>query len=227
MRTLTRRFAFAVAVAAGFAAAPAAAAPFALQLGDTRLALDAPPGFADTGFTGSPRLIDLAQSLTSASNKILLFAISDADLRRFTLGDPLEMHRYMIIVTPKGLEREWVNPAQFAAFVDDALRGAGAPPPDRNFIKHLDAQPPGVASVLAELRRSSDVVSVLQGTRLPAAGRSDDKPQYVLSTTSLVYLRGKALSLAVFAAFDAPQDLQWIELTTARWIEELQRLNAR
>ena len=33
-----------------------AAAPFGIQLGDTRLGLDAPPGFADTGFTGSPRL---------------------------------------------------------------------------------------------------------------------------------------------------------------------------
>src|SRR6267378_4739945 len=42
------------------------AAPFAIQLGDTRLGLDAPPGFTDSGFTGSPRLQELAESLTSA-----------------------------------------------------------------------------------------------------------------------------------------------------------------
>jgi len=222
-----RRLACVAALAAGLAASPAATAPFALQLGDTRLALDAPPGFADTGFTGSPRLIELAESLTSASNRILLFAVSDADLRSFTLGDRLDLRRYMIAVTPKGLERAWVSPAQFAAFVEEALRGAGAPPPERNFPKHLDAQPLGKASLLAELRRSNDVVSILQGTRLPAAGQRDDKPVYMFSTTSLVHLRGKAISLAVFTAYDAPQDLEWLTLTTVRWIEDLQRLNSR
>ena len=34
----------------------AAAAPFAVQVGDTRLGLDAPPGFADTTSMGAPRL---------------------------------------------------------------------------------------------------------------------------------------------------------------------------
>jgi len=222
-----RALACVAALAAGLAAAPAVTAPFALQLGDTRLAFDAPPGFADTGFTGSPRLIELAESLTSASNRILLFAVSDADLRRFTLGDRLDLRRYMIAVTPKGLEREWVNPSQFAAFVEEALRGAGTPPADRNFLKHLDAQPLGKASLLAELRRSNDVVSILQGTRLQSTEQRDDKPQYMLSTTSLVYLRGRAISLAIFAAYDAPQDLEWIDVTTARWIEDLQRLNSR
>ena len=74
--------------------------------------LDAPPGFADTGFTGSPRLLELAEGLTSASNRILLFAISDADLRRFTIGDPLELRRYMLAATPKGMERDSVTSAR-------------------------------------------------------------------------------------------------------------------
>src|SRR6185503_19498349 len=88
------------------AALQCAAAPFAVQVGDTRLGLDAPPGFADTGFTGSPRLQELAEALTSASNRILMFAITDADLRRFTVGDAIEAKRYMIAVTPRGLERD-------------------------------------------------------------------------------------------------------------------------
>jgi hypothetical protein len=72
-----------------------AAAPFAVQLGDARIVLDPPPGFSDTLQTGSPRLQELSESLTSASNRILLFAISDADLRRFGVGDSLELRRYM------------------------------------------------------------------------------------------------------------------------------------
>jgi hypothetical protein len=72
-------------------ASTALAAPFAVQVGEARLGLDAPPGFADTQFTGSPRLQELGESLTSASNRVLLFALSDADLRRFTLGDQLEL----------------------------------------------------------------------------------------------------------------------------------------
>src|SRR5260221_527170 len=43
------------------------AAPFGVQLGDTKLALDTPPGFTDVQATGSPRLPELGgQPLTLA-----------------------------------------------------------------------------------------------------------------------------------------------------------------
>ena len=204
-----------------------AAAPFAVQVGETRIGLDAPPGFADTGFTGSPRLMELAEALTPASNKILLFAISDADLRRFTLGDTPELRRYMIAVTPKGLERERVSPAAFGAFVRDSLAALGSPPAAGDLQKYLDAQPPGKTSLLAELRREPDVVSVLQGTRAPAQRRSSEAPQYALSTTTLMLLRGKALNLSVYTLYENAADLDWVRATTARWIDDMARLNYR
>ena len=204
-----------------------AAAPFAVQVGETRIGLDAPPGFADTGFTGSPRLQELAESLTSASNRILLFAISDADLRRFTLGDTPELRRYMIAVTPKGLERERVSPAAFGAFVRDSLAALGSAPAAGDLQKYLDAQPPGKTSLLAELRREPDVVSVLQGTRAPAQRRSSEAPQYALSTTTLMLLRGKALNLSVYTLYENAADLDWVRATTARWIDDMARLNYR
>src|SRR5256884_7847779 len=169
-----------------------AAAPLAVQVGEARIGLDAPAGFADTGFTGSPRLQELAESLTPTSNRILLFAISDADLRRFTLGDAPEFRRYMIAVTPKGLERERVSPGAFGAFVRDSLAALGGPPAAGDLQRYLDAQPPGKTSLLAELRREPGVVSVLHGTRAPAKRRSSDAPQDALSTTTMMLLRGKA-----------------------------------
>jgi hypothetical protein len=204
------------------------AAPFAVQVGDTRLGLDAPPGFSDTGFTGSPRLQELAEALTSASNRILMFAVTDADLRRFTLGDPLEAKRYMVAVTPRGLERERITPSIFATFVNDSLRGLGSPPPagTTDFRKYLDTQQ-GRPALLAELRRDPEAVSVLQGARLPSEGRFTDTPKYMLTTTTLLLIRGKAVNLGVFGAYDSPEDLDWIRVITARWIEELQRLNPR
>ena len=204
-----------------------AAAPFAVQVGETRIGLDAPPGFADTGFTGSPRLMELAEALTPASNKILLFAISDADLRRFTLGDTLELRRYMIAVTPKGLERERVSPAAFGAFVRDSLAALGSAPAAGDLQKYLDAQPPGKTSLLAELRREPGVVSVLQGTRAPAQRRSSEAPQYALSTTTLMLLRGKALNLSVYTLYENAADLDWVRATTARWVDDIARLNNR
>ena len=207
-------------------AGPAWAAPFAVQLGESRIGLDAPPGFADTGFTGSPRLQELAESLTSASNRILLFAISDLDLRRFMAGDPPEFRRYMLAVTPRAMERERVTPSSFNFLVSDALRELGpAAPAGQALEGFLDAQPPGRAALLAELRRDPAVVSVLQGARLPAQGRAQEKPVYLLSTTTMMLLRGKALSLAVYSGYDGPADVEWIRSITARWIEELQRLN--
>ena len=117
------------------------AAPFAVQLGDTRVALDAPPGFSDVQATGSPRLLELAEALTSASNKILLFALEDADVRRFNVGDAPELRRYVIVVTPKGLETTRVTMAAFRTLVSDSLRELGKPPAaDTDLRAYLDAQ---------------------------------------------------------------------------------------
>jgi hypothetical protein len=208
-----------------------AAAPFAATVGDARIALDAPPGFADTSFTGSPRLQELGESLTSASNRILLFAISDADLRRFMGGDQMEARRYMVVVTPRVLERERMSSAAFATFVDDTLRALGnPPPPGTDLRKYLDARE-GTQLVLAELRREPDAVSILQGIRFPTPPRpafaEERPPQYALSTTSLLVLRGKAVSLTVHALYDTPADLDWIRGATLRWIDDLKRLNNR
>jgi hypothetical protein len=205
-------------------ALPSAAAPFAVPLGPDRVVLDTPPGFADTVPLGSPRLEELAQTLTSASNKILLFGITDGDLRRFTNGERPDLKRYLIAVTPLRLEREQVSVQEFERVVQDALRGLGSPPREANVVKYLDSQPPGQSSLLAELRRDAGVVTVLQGARLDAGGRSE-KPLYLLSTTTLLRVRGKALNLAVYSAYESPADLEWIRFTTGRWVEDLERLN--
>ena len=210
------------------AAAPAWAAPFAVPVGDARIGLEAPAGFADTGFTGSPRLREIAESLTSASNRILLFAISDGDLRLFMQGDRPELRRFMIAVTPRALEDQSLSARQFDAFVGDVLRELGGlPPPQGDVLKYLDAQPRGKAALLGELRRDTTVVSVLQGTRLPDPPGFGAKPEYMLSTTTLLNLRGKALSISVYSSYESAADLAWIKLATARWIEDLQRLNVR
>jgi hypothetical protein len=208
-----------------------AAAPFGVQVGEARIALDAPPGFSDTGFTGSPRLQELAESVTSASNRILSFAISDADLRRFTQGDTPDFRRYMTVVTPRGMEHERVGAAAFKAYAGDSLADLGPAAPAGDFLKFLDDQPHGKASLLAELRREPEVVSVLQGTRLPGPERasvfSRERPRYAISTTTLMLVRGKALNLSVYSLYEDAEDVRWIRVTTARWVDEVLRLNGR
>src|SRR5919205_3631376 len=105
----------------------ASGAPFAAQLGDARVALDTPPGFSDVQMTGSPRLLELAEQLTSASNRILLFALEDIDVRRFTVGDAPELRRYCLVVTPKPYETARVSQAAFRQLVADATRDVGQP----------------------------------------------------------------------------------------------------
>lgn len=203
-----------------------AAAPFAVQVGEARIGLDAPSGFADTTFTASPRLQELSEALTPASNRILLFAVSDADLRRFMVGDQLELRRYMIVVTPRGMERERVSEGIFKQFIGESLAGLGAPPAEKDLVKYLDSRQSGATSLIQELRRDSDVVSILQGARTKGAGFFE-RSKYLLSSTTLMLLRGKALSLSVFTQYEDPSDLEWIRVTTGRWIEELKRLNSR
>jgi len=208
-----------------------AAAPFGVQLGDARVALDAPPGFSDTMATGSPRLQELAESVTNASNRILMFAITDADLRRFTIGDQPEFRRYMTIVTPRGMEYERVSQATFKAYAGDSLKDLGATAPAGDFLKFLDEQPHGKASLLAELRKEPEIVSILQGTRLPTVERGNffdrGKPRYAISTTTLMLVRGKAINLSVYTLYDDAEDARWIRLTTTRWVDEILRLNSR
>lgn len=201
-----------------------AAAPFAVRLGAERVALDTPPGFADTLELASPRLQELAEALTSASNRILLFALTDADLRRFTLGDDLELRRYLLVATPRATAGERIGLKQFEAYVAEATRGLGEPGQPADLRRFLDAQPLGRPRLIAELRRTPLAVSLLLGTRL--AGR-EGKPVYLLSTSTLLLVRAKALSVSAYAGYADDADADWLRDTTLRWIDELQRLNNR
>jgi hypothetical protein len=204
----------------------AVATPFAVQVGEARIGLDAPPGFTDTTSTGSPRLQELAESLTAASNRILLFALSDLDLRRFTLGDQLDLRRFMLIVTPRAAERDRLTEAAFQQMTEHSQRAMGQAPPTTDYPKYLDAQPAGAARLLAELRKDPDAFSFLEGT-LVKKGGFFERSRYLLSTTSVLLVRGKALSLSVYTQYEDPADVEWIRATTVRWIDELKRLNSR
>jgi hypothetical protein len=225
-------FPAALTAALALAALSCAAAPMAVPVGDTRIALDAPPGFSDTTSMASPRLQDLAEALTAASNRILLFALSDDDVRRFTQGDTPTLRRYMVVVTPKGLEQQRVTPELFGTFVADSVRELGpAAPEGVEYHKYLESRSESAPVLLAELRREPQTVSILQGARLPPPPHGlferEKPPTYVLSTTTLLLVRGKALNLGVYTAYDSAADLDWIRVNTARWVDELQRLNNR
>jgi hypothetical protein len=202
-----------------------AAAPFAVRLGEVRVVLDAPPGFADTLDLASPRLQELAESLTSASNRILLFALTDGDLRRFSVGDTPALGRYLLVATPRALERDSIGLSQFRSYAADTMRGLGNPSDPADLSAHLDAQPVGRAVLLRELRREPLAVSVLAGTRLPPG--ANGAPQYLLYTTSLMLVRGKVLAVSVYARYYAEADLAWLIELTRRWGDELSSLNSR
>jgi len=194
------------------------------------MVLDAPAGFADTTFTGSPRLQELAESLTSASNRILLFAVSDADLRRFSLGEPPEFRRYMLVATPRAMERERMAPAAFRRMADEMAGGLRAPADGGDIAGQLEGQPVGALRPLAELRRDPAVVSLLQGTRLeptkiPRVFGTDERQNFMLTSGTLMLSRGKVLSVSVFTRYESPDDTAWVRAVTAAWIDQLQRLN--
>jgi hypothetical protein len=186
-----------------------------------RLGLDVPGGFTDSTPTGSPRLIELAESFTSASNRILVFALTDADMRRFNAGDSPELRQYLLVVTPRALEHQRTTVAEFDGYVRDMLRSLGNPPPDGDLIKYLEARQPGEGTYLGDLRREPEVVAILRGVRLPPAdsGLFSAKPsQYVLSSTTMILLRGKSLQLTVVTGYESKADVEWIRSTTLRWI---------
>ena len=185
----------------------ALAAPFAVRVGEERLALDAPPGFSDTQFTGSPRLVEIAESLTTASNRILLFALEDEDLKRFTVGDPIELRRSVLIVTPRALEQQSLSLGGFRSYV-------------------AAARPAGDANPVRVLRNDPEITSVLITARAPPE-RPNQPERKVVSTRTLLLLRGKPLDISVVSRYDSEADLEWVRAATVRWIDELRRLNAR
>jgi len=208
----------------------AAAEPFAIRLGAEKIVLDAPPGFMDTLNLGSPRLQDLAESFNSPSNRVLLFGLSDADMRRFQLGDQLQVDRFVMVVTPRAVEQQRLTTDQFAAQAQDWLAGFGKPVTYTDLVKYLESQPIGRSSLLGELRKEPAVVTVLQATRLaPVPGYrfyDSAKPQYLVFATSLLYVHGKALQASVFSLTETAPDIEWMRATSQRWADALRRLNA-
>lgn len=210
--------------------AGAGAAPFGVQVGPDRLVLDTPAGFADTAAFGSPRLTEIAETLADASNRVLVFALSDADVRRFGAGDPLELRRYLLAVTPKVRERERMSLEQFGKLVDEIERNfdpAFASP--ENYRIYLRGRPAGQSHLLAKLRREPQLISLLHGTMLPQAPRSfwkEEPPDaFKLTTTTLALIGGRAVYVSAFSAYDSPADVIWIRSISESWTEELRRLN--
>ncbi len=214
------------AVLLGAFALQGTAAPFVVRLGPDRLVLDAPAGFSDSTSLASPRLQELAEGLTSPSNRILLFALTDGDMRRFMAGDPPGLRRHVLAAVPARLEREQIGASQFAALAQEATAGMGEIPALNDPLPYLDARPHGERHVLAQLRREPFILSVLQGTRIPARRDAErEKPQYVFSTTTLLLVRGKPLTLSVFTGYDGPADVDWLRSATRGWVDDLLRLN--
>ena len=225
------RFAASLLAGAAFCIGTAAgAAPFAVQLGLDRLVLDTPQGFADAAAFGSPRLTEIAETHASASNRVLVFGITDADARLFSIGDALELRRYVLAATPRATERTRTSAAEFATLLADTTRELGPLPPatqpQDDYTKYLLGKQAGQSVLLAELQRNPRSMSILQGIMAPRPeGRENLPPVFRLSTTSLALIGGKPLYISVFSAYDGPADLAWIRAMTARWIEDLQRLN--
>ena len=218
-----------IAGASFFLCAAAGATPFSVLLGPDRVLLDTPPGFSETAAFGSPRLTEIAENLAEASSRVLAFALSDADARRFSVGDPLELRNYLLVVTPRAKERERMSSAQYATLMLEAGRNLGTPPPaPPDFMKYLQGRSPGQTHLLADLRRDPQVLSLLYGTMVPqpqSFWSSDKPPLFKLSTLTLVLIGGRAIYLYAFSAYDAPSDVSSIQSITDRWVEELQRLN--
>jgi hypothetical protein len=213
-----------------FLASEVGAAPFGVQLGPDRLQFDTPSGFSDTAAFGSPRLTEIAENLADPSSRVLVFALSDADVRRFSAGDSLELRRYLLAVTPRGKQNERMATAQFTKLVEETARNLGAPPdPSLNWMQYLQGRTAGQAHLLVELNRDPQALSVLTGTMVPqpppSMWRADKPPVYKLSTTTVTTIRGRAIYLYAFSAFEGPDDATWIKSITQRWLEELQRIN--
>jgi hypothetical protein len=209
------------------AACHAGAAPVTFSVGGERLVVDTVPGISDVMPLASPRLIELAESLTSASSRIILFGLTDADIRRFMQGDKTDLKRYVLMTTPIYLERERVSPAQFKVLIDDAQRDSGMAPDVADYRKYLDEKGRSSVVALAQLARTDTMYSVLVGARLPEEGLSGwwSKPQYMLSTNTFLLVRNKALSLSVFSSYDGPADVEWIRYVTDRWVQNIIQLN--
>lgn len=206
------------------------AAPYGVLLGPDRLLFDTPAGFSDTAAFGSPRLTEIAENLADPSSRVLVFALSDSDARRFSAGDALELRRYLLAVTPRVKEKERMSEGQFASLMEETARNLGTPPdPSLNWMQYLQGRPAGQAHLLVELNRDPQALSVLMGTMVPqpppSMWRADKPPVFKLSTTTVTTLRGRALYLYAFSTFESPDDASWIKSITQRWVEELQRIN--
>jgi hypothetical protein len=212
-------------------AADCAAQTYAIRIGTEKIVLEPPPGFADTTNLASPRLQDFAENMNSQSNRVVLFGLTDADLRRFQLGDKIEVNRFVMITTPRTYEQQRISADQFAAYARDSVGALGKPVQTQDLIKYLEGQPVGRTSLLDELRREPAAVSVMQATRLnPLPGYTfweRAKPQYLVFTTTQLLVRNKVLQLQLFTLGDFMPDTDWIRVTTLRWAEDLQRLNPR
>jgi len=135
---------------------------------------------------------------------------------------------YLLAVTPRALEQDRMSLQAFERYVRDGLRGLGKPIKG-DFTKVLETRPMGEAVVIAELLTDPDAAAVLRAIRIPPPEGlfSYFKPsQYVLSSSAVILLRGKALTLSLTSGYESKADIDAMRTVMLRWIDDLRRLNA-
>jgi len=86
------------------------------------------------------------------------------------------------------------------------------PTPEADLQKYLDAQPPG-NELARRAPQGANVVSVLQGTRVPGQ-RAPTKPAVRAVDDHADAGRGKALNLSVYTLYENAADRIWVRVTT-------------
>lgn len=230
--------AVAIALACSGALGQSPRSAITATVGDAKIMLVAPKGDFAQVTAEVPELARLGKEFTPPSNRLLAHFVRTSDLQPKTAGRNVVFTRYFLVQTSLKGESIAVDPGQFGRAKKifhaqqaemltklDPPVAALAPRIDKLKAAELAGLKPGDFLPAGIYQDTERALSFGTLSRLQYTEGSYKAESLMLTVTTILLIKQKAIFLYTYARFNGPADLAWAKSTSLAWSNEILALN--
>jgi hypothetical protein len=208
------------------------------QVGDAKIMLVAPKGDFAQVTSAVPELARLGQEFTPPTNRLLAHFVRTPDLQPKTASRNVVFTRYFLVQTSLKGEPIAVDPDQFGRAKkifhgQQAEMLAKLDPPVAALVPRvgklkaaeLDGLKPGDFFPAGIFQDTDRALSFGTLSRLQYTEGKYKAESLMLTVTTILLIKQKAIFLYTYTKFNGPADLAWAKSTALAWSNEILALN--
>lgn len=202
-----------------------------VTIGGVDFKIPVPAGFAR--FDGVNQNFDKIMGQTvSPTNRVLMTLATNAAVEAAKAGKVQDLGRYFSVQTLRRVENLTASPANFAQLVQGAERSLVGGQVSAEVKSSMNERMKKIQDSNGLKLREPAMLGIYQKSErfidsgmLMKVQQTTGAPKTIAGAFSTVLIRGKLVSLFVYASFNGPEDVTWTQKTLQEWREAVVAAN--